>query len=381
MIPCPDGIAGDQLSARVIDSCTQATKNIDMQKAELLKVLSNDAMAIRLKKGEYIIREGAAPLEGLGFILAGSARVIQKQGEHEVLIGRIEAGHFFGETSLLLQRPRIASVKADSDDCVVIFIGAKNFQLLASSNYQFLEMLTGEAIHRIEGVLATLARLRVKNPLAVDPSLIPIIQENRVKCLQLQQMLNNTRASWIGNDKPLFSQGDKNDGLTHLVVQGAIRLTRSYEDTEYEMTTMQPGDLLGYSKSTTSPIRRYSAVPVGESARVISFDDDLLFRILRLNQELFFYVFRTIITTMVMLDDSLRIEAVKLSTAPGTAKTDEAIMKAMGSAPSQAGDTEAETEQPPLDTAVEQLTPPEDELDSEDGHFNLPDAMTAKPRI
>jgi len=289
---------------------------------ELTRMLITSSQAKRFHSGETIVSEGLAPVEGLGFLLSGSVKITKKQGEREIILGTIEAGHSFGETALLLQRPRIATVRAASDDTVAIFLSPESFTREANRNTSFLEHLTNEAVIRIDNVLAALFRLKSKTELIVDPSLKPIIEENRKRCSVIHDLINNTRALWVGHDKPLFSQGEHNNGTAFLVVQGSIVWQRRYDDETVKIHTVEPGDIFGLPAPQNSPFRRYTTLPLGESARVVAFGQGLLGRVLRANQDTFFYVFRSLITQVVILDDSLRLAAAKVTTPPIETKPD-----------------------------------------------------------
>lgn len=304
-----------------------------MDKSDLLKLLSQDTKARKFALGELIVQEGSPAHEGLAFMLSGEAKVIQTQGDKRVLLGFIKAGQFFGETALVLARPRMASVVAASPDTIVMFMGAQQFKAQISKNYLFLDMLMNHSIARVEYVMAALSRLKIKQELMVDPSLANLIQENRLHNLKLQEMLNHTRSTWVGSGKSLFLQNDRHDGQTYLVVKGTLAAVRTEEKQHYKIFNLMEGDIFGYNIKSSGSVRRYSVYAEGESARIISLDEELLGKIMRINHESFFYYFRSIITQLVILDDALRVTSSKLMTTVGDAKTEAEIMGSLGRAP------------------------------------------------
>lgn len=304
-----------------------------MDKSELLKLLSRDTKARKFAPGEVIVSEGSPATEGLAFLLSGDAKVIQTQGGKRVLLGFIKAGQFFGETALVLARPRMANVEAASPDTIVLFMGAQQFRLELNRNHIFLDMLMGHTIARVDYVMAALGRLRFKQELIIDPSLAPIIQENRLHNLRLQEMLNHTRTTWIGSGKSLFLQGDRLDGQTYLLVKGSLAAMRVDERQSYKFFSFEEGDIFGYSHKSSTGVRRFSVEAEGESARIISLDDELLGKIMRMNQENFYYYFRSIITQLVILDDALRVLSSQLITSPGDSRTEAQILKGLGQVP------------------------------------------------
>lgn len=293
--------------------------NGGMEKSDLLALLSRDAQARRYRSGELIVRQGDPAGEGLGFLLSGCARVYQSLGERKVAVGAIEPGQFFGETALVLSRPRVASVEALGDDTVVLFQSPAQFRQSVAGNQPFLELLVRQTVARVESVLSALARLDLRQPIAVDPSLDPMMAENRQHNLKLQDLVNHARTAWIGGDNPVFRQGERNDGQVYMVAKGVVDACRETEDGPVLLFRLQPGELFGYSRPAVLPHRKYTARAGGDSARIISFDPELLERLLRMDHDCFYYFFRSVVCQMVVLDDALRIRGSAVECDEGEA--------------------------------------------------------------
>jgi CRP-like cAMP-binding protein len=85
-------------------------------KPRALEQVLRTAREQRFRPGDVVVSQGD-PATRLFLIAAGTARV-EQGGE---VIGRMEAGEFFGELALLEQHGRTATVIADSDlTCVII---------------------------------------------------------------------------------------------------------------------------------------------------------------------------------------------------------------------------------------------------------------------
>ena len=85
-------------------------------KPRALEQVLRTAREQRFRAGDVIVSQGD-PATRLFMIAAGAARV-EQGGE---VIGRMEAGEFFGELALLEQHGRTATVVADSDlTCVIV---------------------------------------------------------------------------------------------------------------------------------------------------------------------------------------------------------------------------------------------------------------------
>jgi CRP-like cAMP-binding protein len=300
-----------------------------MDKTELVKMLSANAHAQRFRRGDVVVHEGAPAKEGLCFVLTGSVRIVQHQGDQVIPLGLIQTGQFFGETALLLNRTRTATAIADSAEVIIIFLNRDRFMAEAHNNYHLIRVMSAEAIERIERVIQTIIRLRRPVQIRIDPTLQPIIAENRASNLKIPQLLNHTRTIFIGHDKQVFAQGQRNDGLIYLVTEGVINAQRNFDGNQTDLYQFEAGDFLGYSRPSNAVFREYSAVAMHDTARVINFDEELLFRLMRLDIELFFNLFRTILTHLLILDDSLRLAVSEGHISAGSEQSQQIIAAAL----------------------------------------------------
>jgi CRP-like cAMP-binding protein len=300
-----------------------------MDKTELIKMFSANAHARRFRTGDVIVREGAAADDGLCFVLSGSVRIVQHQGERAVPLGRIQTGQFFGETALLLGRARTASAIADSDNVIIMFLNRERFMAESRSNYHLIHILTGEAVERIQHVIATLVRLQKTIRVQVDPTLLPLIRENRASNLKVPGLLSHSRGIHVGQEQAVFGQGQRNDGLIYLLTEGAVGAMRQFDAAPVELFRFLPGDFFGYSRMAGAVFREYTAQARDGAAKVISFNEEQLFKLMRLDNDLFYMLFRTLLTHLIILDDTLRLNAASGERQPGTASTQETIAQAL----------------------------------------------------
>ncbi len=95
---------------------------------------------VEIKKGYVLTEEGAHGQEAF-LIVSGTARCLV--GDKEVaVLGR---GDLFGEMSLLDQAPRSATVVADSDMSVTVFIRSEFVRLIEASPKIALKLLAAMA--------------------------------------------------------------------------------------------------------------------------------------------------------------------------------------------------------------------------------------------
>ena len=95
----------------------------DLSKRNLDEV-AKYADEVRKKQGTVLAQQGSRGLEFI-FIIEGEARV-ERDGK---VINRLSANDFFGEISLIDQRPRMATVIADSDVRLLV-VHARSFRQL-----------------------------------------------------------------------------------------------------------------------------------------------------------------------------------------------------------------------------------------------------------
>ncbi len=94
--------------------------------------------------GSYVVRQGQVG-SGLYAIVSGSARVLRGSEE----IARLGEGDFFGELAVIDQRPRNASVQAETD-----------LRCLAVASWDLLALLERDNAFALNLIHALAARLR-----------------------------------------------------------------------------------------------------------------------------------------------------------------------------------------------------------------------------
>jgi CRP-like cAMP-binding protein len=85
----------------------------DVEKWMLLR-LTNFGTQLSYGPGETIVREGD-PGDGLYLVLSGSAQVLRsRRGDGPTAVGTLGPFRSFGEVSLLVDQPRVASIVAST---------------------------------------------------------------------------------------------------------------------------------------------------------------------------------------------------------------------------------------------------------------------------
>jgi CRP-like cAMP-binding protein len=183
----------------------------------------------------------------------------------------------------------------------------------------------------MEHVLQVLMRQPGQLHFVIDPSLLKIMDENRHFLMKIPRLLNHTRNMFVGHNKPVFVQGQRNDGVLHLVTEGVINLEKSRPNEDpMVLHQISAGDFFGFSHNSVYPTRFFTAVARGESAHIISCDAELLSRVFHLDMEIAWAVLRAIIVKLVMLNDTLHAVAMPNLHQVGSAESDRAIRASFG---------------------------------------------------
>ena len=103
------------------------------------------------KKNTVVIKEGDVDTRSMYIILQGEVRVVKNYGKvDQVLLTHLGPGDFFGEASLFLAKPRIASVVTSDDDTVLLEINHENVFDVIENNPKMLYGLIKALCARID---------------------------------------------------------------------------------------------------------------------------------------------------------------------------------------------------------------------------------------
>lgn len=297
-----------------------------MDRTDLLKLMSRNPTARKFNAGEVVFRERDPPDIGLCLVLTGAIQVTQEHDGQRLILGRIGAGEFFGETALVLSRKRTATAAAVEPGTAVMFLTKERVLEEARGNYSFLNTLLQEGVGRMEHMLQVLIRQPSTPAFVVDESLKSVMADNKRHLSRIPQLLNHTRNMFIAPDKPIFTMGQRNDGIMYLVAGGVISLERDCQGEAPTLLYHVPaGDFFGYSRVSSSPNRFFTAVARGESAQVIAIDDELLARVFRLDMEIAYCLFRAILVKLVILNDTLHAASAPALHRTGSEENDREI--------------------------------------------------------
>jgi SulP family sulfate permease len=126
---------------------------------EQLQIVQNCVQPVLFRRGEIIFQEGEVG-DGIYFILSGYVSVFTGSRDHR--LATFAEGMFFGEMSILEDKPRSATVRAETDTRL-LFISKNNFQQLTESDpsiiAHILQRLSRDLSHRLRMTTAEVRTL------------------------------------------------------------------------------------------------------------------------------------------------------------------------------------------------------------------------------
>jgi SulP family sulfate permease len=126
---------------------------------EQLQIVQNCVQPVLFRRGEIIFQEGEVG-DGIYFILSGYVSVFTGSRDHR--LATFAEGMFFGEMSILEDKPRSATVRAETDTRL-LFISKDNFQQLTESDpsiiAHILQRLSRDLSHRLRMTTAEVRTL------------------------------------------------------------------------------------------------------------------------------------------------------------------------------------------------------------------------------
>lgn len=142
------------------------------------------------KKGETVIEEGTEGTSAY-VILSGNAKVIKKIGKKEITVATMGNGQVFGEMGLIEDRPRSATVKANSNLKVRI-IDREQFNRLLRENPSTLIPIMKSLFERLRQASKMLAEKAAESSSEFkDESQVEVIMEGQT--VEAKNALDNRK--------------------------------------------------------------------------------------------------------------------------------------------------------------------------------------------
>jgi len=174
----------------------------------------------------------------------------------------------------------------------------------AKSNFAFLRGLVGTTLTRIRNLQDELARLDKPYELKIPIELEAAHDENRGVNLTLVDSLKTYRSVFLNKGRPLYLEKSVENPAIFLVLEGSLEGIKSVGGKIRALQRFAAGDFIG-TQEVLDHSPRYTGVLVLEDmSKVAVFDEDLLFRVLRINNTLFFSFFKSLLMELLLWQDA-----------------------------------------------------------------------------
>ncbi|MCB1193117.1 MAG: cyclic nucleotide-binding domain-containing protein [Leptospiraceae bacterium] len=261
------------------------------------------AKVFTFQEGETICSENDPAEDGLFFVLSGVVAVYKNVNKEKVFLSYISKGNFFGEMSLILNTPRQATVVADTDNVKVVALNKEVFVKAVHSNFNFTKTLVSATIQRIVRLETYIELVETPIKLKIPQILENVIASNRQNNLKLPTYIYHATQAISTKGNVLFSENEENDQNFYLVLKGKVGLFRHYKEKEINIGTMEPGDFFGHKALGDLSQRSYTAKTLENNVELLTLNSTIFYKVMKLDPELFFNVFRTFLTDLIILQE------------------------------------------------------------------------------
>lgn len=176
---------------------------------------------VKLATGREVVREGEAS-DALYVVVRGEVEV-ERQGQ---VLAHLGAGAFFGEMSLLIRKPRRATVRTRMPT-ELFRIDPKRVESLAERFSDFGRGLAQFARRRLLGTVVT-----------TSPMFKPLDARDR------RELLKSFRPVTVEQGQVLIRQGDQTEGL-YVVVEGQFEVAQLRDSEPVVLAYLETGDVFG----------------------------------------------------------------------------------------------------------------------------------------
>ncbi|MCB1190521.1 MAG: cyclic nucleotide-binding domain-containing protein [Leptospiraceae bacterium] len=227
------------------------------------------------QKNDTIFSEGEHASERMYFLFSGELSVYKNRDNQIVEINTIHQGTFFGEVGLVLNLPRIATVKVKSESAKLGIIQKSDFDRLAETNPMFLYNLLGLTIERLGKANDKLRRVLKENNLfhtflVKDKPKLPHSHES------IMDYVNNASTRVFGRGQKIFSEGDDKNSTMYYLLSGKLMVLQG--ETEI-ISTIEEGEFFGEYALIYQSSRTSSVVVESSMARIAKIDKDIFQKI------------------------------------------------------------------------------------------------------
>lgn len=280
-------------------------KHMEKESGEILKNIT----ARLYRRGEIVFKEDDASDGLVYFILAGRAAVLKRIGGKEKVIHTLQPNDIFGEVALLTSGARIATIMAESEELKVACFDGTSFLREARSNPKFARKLTVAALTVMERIEERAFQDEGHPTVAGDllREYEQLMSPLRAGNLRIQNLLYRSTIKTLQKDSTIFREGQENDSFTYLLLTGEVVAETKRNGQNVECMKFREGEWLGETALLHKMTRRYTLRVTSQQAKILFLDRDIFFKMMELDPELLFNVFKTFILHLRYIEKGAHI--------------------------------------------------------------------------
>lgn len=214
----------------------------------------------------------------------------------------------------------------------LVAINRDSFIKIIASNIKFIQTLINAARNHARRFVNLINLITPPPKLITIPELESELGKTRLKNIEIGNLINSNQKRFFAANNIVFKEKEYGDNNFFLILEGKVRILKSkpkreeiekdeelvfhmdsfmdiekyleIEEDEVEIGCWETGDIFGYHDINDSYVRNYTAIAGSGGARLAILNQEIFFKIARLNPELFYNAYKLFIIHLIIFQDT-----------------------------------------------------------------------------
>lgn len=257
----------------------------------------------QFSRGDFIFLEGDLPDSTMYCLLKGELTVCKNRNGNLTIINEVVEGEFFGEIGLIIEQPRLASIRVESEIAKVAVISKQHFYAIIQKRPGFLYLFLKNARERLFRAETKLVRLYEQSPSSQDIEFD--VSKTRVHDWNILEYVNKISTKIHKKGEQILDETELQDGHLHFVINGLVRIERKRRDRFYEVNIMTPGELFGMIGIAGEENYALRITAASESCQTGSIEKQIFGKVCQINPELLYKVIKILLWRLQVTEDKI----------------------------------------------------------------------------
>ncbi|MCX7999589.1 MAG: cyclic nucleotide-binding domain-containing protein, partial [Leptospiraceae bacterium] len=289
------------------------------------KELLDETISLDCKQGDVILSEGDFPNKTMYLLLQGELKVYKTRNNRLEEISQIREGEFFGESALISDQPRTATVKVVSESAKIIQFSKESFIQHSRQNPALVFSILKAAVARIfraETIFEKLLKLSYN----FSPELIIKLNQHKAKIKhpKVKEYLSHFKTVHYSKGDKVIVEGTLPLGYMYYVVSGNIRAVKNINGKTCYLNNYDAGSLFG-EISFFSEMKSFASYYAVEESYLLYIDKKIFYKILEIHPEFIFEELQNFIWKLINIEKANQI--LKNQLEEGSKESDIRIYK------------------------------------------------------